>query len=107
MEAVGEAKSISSSGNEAVTVRSFVRTGICVGAHLTGLSHLVAARYRGRGIIFALHSVVADDALHPDYSLRCSVSQLERVLRWLRRQDVQLVSLEEAVRRLRVPDARP
>ena len=88
-------------------MRSFVRTGICVGAHLTGLSRAVAARYRGRGIIFALHSVVADDAVYPDYSLRCPVSQLERVLRWLRQQDVELVSLEEAVRRLRVPHARP
>jgi hypothetical protein len=37
---------------------------------------VLAARYRGRGMIFALHSVVEDGAVHPDYTLRCSVGQL-------------------------------
>jgi peptidoglycan/xylan/chitin deacetylase (PgdA/CDA1 family) len=88
-----------------VTVRAFVRSGICVGAHLTGLSRAIGARYRGRGTIFALHSIVADDAVHPDYSLRCTVSQLAWALRWLRRQGVAFVSLDEAVRRLRMGDS--
>jgi peptidoglycan/xylan/chitin deacetylase (PgdA/CDA1 family) len=86
-------------------VRSFVKTGICVGAHRTGLSRLVAARYRGCGIIFALHSVVEDDAIHPDDSLRCPTGQLEQVLQWLRKQRVEFVSLDEAVRRLKAPQA--
>lgn len=87
-----------------MTVRALVRTGICVGAHLTGLSRAIAARYRGSGVIFALHSVVDDAAVHPDYSLRCTVSQLAWALGWLRKQGVQFVSLDEAVARLHARD---
>jgi peptidoglycan/xylan/chitin deacetylase (PgdA/CDA1 family) len=87
-------------------VRSFVKTGISVGAHLTGLSRVIATRYRGRGMIFALHSIVDDVAAHPDDSLRCSVSQLEWTLRWLKHQGVEFVSLDEAVERLSAPTTR-
>jgi peptidoglycan/xylan/chitin deacetylase (PgdA/CDA1 family) len=83
-----------------VTVRALVRTGITIGAHLTGLSRLIATRYRGCGIIFALHSVVDDGAAHPDYTLRCSTGQLEWTLRWLSTQGMEFVSIDEAVRRL-------
>jgi peptidoglycan/xylan/chitin deacetylase (PgdA/CDA1 family) len=83
-----------------VSVPSFVKTGISVGAHLTGLSRVIATRYRGRGMIFALHSVVDDDAVHPDDTLRCSVSQLEWTLCWLRQEGVEFVSMDEAVKRL-------
>jgi peptidoglycan/xylan/chitin deacetylase (PgdA/CDA1 family) len=89
-----------------MTVPSFVKTGVSVSAHLTGLSRLIAARYRGRGMIFALHSVVDDDAVHPDYSLRCSVSQLAWTLQWLRKE-VEFVSLDEAVGRLTARSTRP
>jgi peptidoglycan/xylan/chitin deacetylase (PgdA/CDA1 family) len=89
-----------------VTVRSFVRAGISVSAHLTGLSRLIATRYRGRGMIFALHSIVDDHAVHPDYTLRCSVSQLEWSLRWLKREGVEFVSLDKAVERLTARNTR-
>jgi len=36
-------------GKSPVTVPAFVKTGISVGAHVTGLSRVIAARYRGRG----------------------------------------------------------
>jgi peptidoglycan/xylan/chitin deacetylase (PgdA/CDA1 family) len=88
-------------------VPSVVKTAVSVGAHLTGLSRLIAARYRGRGIIFALHSVVEDGAIHPDDSLRCPAGQLQRVLRWLRDQRFEFVDLDEAVRRLAKRETRP
>src|SRR5947199_7627266 len=87
-----------------VTVHALVMTGICVGAHLTGLSGVVAGRYGGRGFIFALHSIVDDAAVHPDDSLRCSASQLDWALRWLQKERVEFVSLDEAVRRLGARD---
>jgi peptidoglycan/xylan/chitin deacetylase (PgdA/CDA1 family) len=52
-------------------------------------------------MIFGLHSVVEDDALYPDQSLRCSTGQLERTLHWLREENIDFVDLDEAVRRLR------
>jgi peptidoglycan/xylan/chitin deacetylase (PgdA/CDA1 family) len=89
-----------------VVVPSFVKTGVSVSAHLTGLSRWIAARYRGRGIIFALHSIVDNDAVHPDYSLRCSVKQLAWTLNRLR-TEMEFVSLDEAVARLAARSARP
>jgi peptidoglycan/xylan/chitin deacetylase (PgdA/CDA1 family) len=84
-----------------------VRTAVSVGARFSGLSRLVAARYGGRGMIFALHSVVDDDALYPDYTLRCSTGRLEWALGWLRDEGLNFVSLDEAVRRLTDDDPRP
>jgi peptidoglycan/xylan/chitin deacetylase (PgdA/CDA1 family) len=84
-----------------------VRTAVSLGAHVTGLSRLIAARYRGRGMIFALHSVVDDETFYPDYTLRCPASRLEWALRWLRDEGVDFVSLDEAVRRLNEQNPRP
>jgi peptidoglycan/xylan/chitin deacetylase (PgdA/CDA1 family) len=83
-----------------MSVSAFVKTGVSVAAHATGLSRVIAARYRGRGMIFALHSVVDDGAVHPDCTLRCSVSQLAWTLRWLKMEGVEFVSLDEAIARL-------
>jgi peptidoglycan/xylan/chitin deacetylase (PgdA/CDA1 family) len=58
-------------------------------------------------MIFVLHSVVDDDAPYPDETLRCSVRQLDRVLHWLRRENIEFVALDEAVRRLREGSPRP
>ena len=90
-----------------MTVPSFAKTAVSVGAHLTGLSRVLATRYRGCGMIFALHSVVDDSAFCPDETLRCPVGQLERSLRWLRKQGVELVSLDDAVQRLSAARERP
>lgn len=90
-----------------MTVRSLAKSAISVAAHRTGLSHAIAARYRGHGTLFALHSVVDDDAFYPDDTLRCPVSQLEWALRWLKRQGVEFVTLDQMVARLSEPPARP
>ena len=62
----------------------FVKSAVYTTAHVSGLSRALAFRYRGRGIIFALHSIVDDDAFHPDHTLRCPVGKLEWILRRLR-----------------------
>jgi peptidoglycan/xylan/chitin deacetylase (PgdA/CDA1 family) len=80
---------------------------VSLGAHLSGFSRLVATRYRGRGMIFALHSVVDDGAFYPDHTLRCSSGQLERALRWLKNEGLDFVSLDEGVRRLNGENPRP
>lgn len=77
-----------------------LKTGVSVGAHFSGLSRLVARRYRGCGIIFVLHSIVEDCTLFVDSTLRCSTSQLEWALRWLTHEGLDFVSLDEGVRRL-------
>ncbi|HEY7244822.1 MAG TPA: polysaccharide deacetylase family protein [Xanthobacteraceae bacterium] len=88
-------------------VRPFVKKAFPVVARATGLSSVVALRYRGRGAIFALHSVVDPSTFHPDETLRCSEDKLEATLRWLKRRGVDFVSLDEAMRRLSRPSAAP
>ncbi len=90
-----------------VTVRSFVKTAVSVTAHHSRLSRAIARRYRGRGVLFALHSVVANDAFHPDETLRCPVRKLEWALRWLTEQGIECISLDEVVERLNGPPRRP
>jgi peptidoglycan/xylan/chitin deacetylase (PgdA/CDA1 family) len=94
-----------------VTVRSFAKTAIksaiSIAAHRTGLSRALARRYRGRGTLLALHSVVADDAFHPDETLRCPVGKLELALRWLKQQNVEFVTLDQMVARLHEPATQP
>ena len=58
-------------------------------------------------MIFVLHSVVDDAALYPDQTLRCSACQLEKLLHWLRGENIDFVDLGEAVRRLRGRSPRP
>ena len=89
-----------------MTLRCVVRNAISLGAHLTGLSRVLATRYGGRGMIFTSHSVVDDEALYPDYTLRCSVGKLEWALRWLRAEGLDFISLDEAVQRLSAQNPR-
>lgn len=92
----------------AVQIHPLIKTGVYVTAHVTGLSRALALRYRGRGIIFALHSVTAGDAFYPDDSmLRCPTSELEWILRRLRQLQFDFVTLDEAVARLEAPAGRP
>ena len=87
--------------------KSFIKAAVYRTAHVSGLSRALGARYRGRGIIFALHSVVPDDTVHPDRTLRCPVGKLEWILRRLEAAGVDFVTLEEAVCRLSLPPSRP
>jgi peptidoglycan/xylan/chitin deacetylase (PgdA/CDA1 family) len=90
-----------------MTVKALVKSAITSGAHRTGLSRVVASRYGGRGVIFALHSIVDDVSPYPDVTLRCSPAKLAWVLQWLREEGLDFVSLHEAVRRLYGNDAHP
>ena len=84
-----------------------VKSAVYTTAHITGLSRALALRYRGCGVIFALHSVVADGAFHPDHTLRCPVGTLDWVLRRLRQQNLDIVTLDEVVDRLNAPAPKP
>jgi peptidoglycan/xylan/chitin deacetylase (PgdA/CDA1 family) len=90
-----------------VQVHPLIKSGIYLTARVTGLSRALGLRYRGRGVIFAFHSIVDDDAFYPDFTLRCPVGKLEWILRRLRRQRLDFVTLDEAVERLGAPSARP
>jgi peptidoglycan/xylan/chitin deacetylase (PgdA/CDA1 family) len=100
-------RSIASRAGRPVQVPAIVKSAIYTTAHISGLSRALAHRYRGRGVIFALHSVVDDDAFHPDHTLRCPSGKLEWMLRRLREQRLDFVTLDEAVERLSAPAARP
>ena len=89
-------------------IHTLIKSGVYVTAHVTGLNRALALRYRGCGIIFALHSVTAGDAFYPDdLMLRCPASKLEWILRCLRQMQLDFVRLDEAVARLETPAARP
>ena len=72
-------------------------------AHRSGISRAIGQRYRGRGVVFMLHSVVDDDAFHPEAMLRCPAGRLDFILRWLKSNGIALVSLDEAIDRLAEP----
>lgn len=88
-------------------VHPLIKSGVYLTAHMTGLSRALGFRYRGCGIIFAFHSIVDDDAFYPDHTLRCPVGKLEWILRRLRQQRLDFVTLDQAVERLCAPSARP
>jgi peptidoglycan/xylan/chitin deacetylase (PgdA/CDA1 family) len=67
----------------------------------SGLGRIIGRRYQGRGVIFMLHSIVDDPAAYLNDPLRCTPAVLERALRWARAQGLDIVSLDEAVHRLR------
>jgi len=90
-----------------VQIPEIVKSAVYTTAHVSGLSRALARRYRGRGIIFALHSIADDAAFHPDHTLRCPVGKLDWILGWLRQQQLDFVTLDEAVERLDAPSARP
>ena len=86
-----------------VRLRSFVRSSTPFVAHRSGISHAIARRYRGRGVVFMLHSVVDDGAFYPESMLRCPAGRLDWILRWLKANGVEFVSLDEAIARLAAP----
>jgi peptidoglycan/xylan/chitin deacetylase (PgdA/CDA1 family) len=90
-----------------VRLRSLVRRSTPLVAHRSGLSRAIAQRYRGRGVIFMLHSVVDDDAFYPEAMLRCPVGRLDWILRWLKANGFAFVTLDEAIARLEQPHAAP
>src|SRR4051794_39213976 len=83
--------------------RSFIRSAMPYVARGTGLSAAIARRYRGRGVIFMLHSIVEDGLFYPDEMLRCPVGRLDGTLRWLKSNGADFVSVDEAIARLSGP----
>ncbi len=65
-----------------------------------GLARLIGMRYRGKGTIFALHSVVENTGDYLHQPLRCSLECLERAVRWAKSRDLDIVTLDEAIKRL-------
>jgi peptidoglycan/xylan/chitin deacetylase (PgdA/CDA1 family) len=88
-----------------VVLRSLVQTASAA-ADLTGVSRALALRYRGRGTIFSMHSVVADDTPYLD-TLRYRADALGLFLEWLKGQGAEFIALGEIERRLRAPAGRP
>jgi peptidoglycan/xylan/chitin deacetylase (PgdA/CDA1 family) len=85
-----------------------LRTGLDA-LYYTGLHHLMAGRAAGRGCVFALHRVLpapAPSAFAPNRGLEVTPEFLAQVLEALRRRDVDVVDLDEALHRLQQPDAR-
>jgi peptidoglycan/xylan/chitin deacetylase (PgdA/CDA1 family) len=89
-----------------IVKRALVKRAVYAAAHVSGLSRALAMRYRGRGIIFALHSVTEEDAFHSDETLRCPVGKLDWTLRRLRQLGIDVVTMDEAVERLSARSAR-
>jgi peptidoglycan/xylan/chitin deacetylase (PgdA/CDA1 family) len=89
-----------------MSARTMLKSTAPIIAHYGGLGKVLAFRYRGCGIIFALHSIVDNDSFHPDETLRCPVGKLEWMLARLRELEVDFVTLDEAVKRLSEPAAR-
>jgi peptidoglycan/xylan/chitin deacetylase (PgdA/CDA1 family) len=86
--------------------RSFLRTALPYVIGGSGVSAAIARRYRGRGVIFMLHSVVDDDAFYPDAQLRYPAGKLAAALEWLQGEGADFVSLDDAIGRLARPESR-
>jgi peptidoglycan/xylan/chitin deacetylase (PgdA/CDA1 family) len=81
-------------------------SGLANVSRIGGLDELAGRRHRGAGSIVVAHSVVEDPADYLFDHLRTSAAFLETILRHLRKAGIDIVSLEEAMRRLREDDQR-
>jgi peptidoglycan/xylan/chitin deacetylase (PgdA/CDA1 family) len=73
--------------------------------HRTGAARMIACRYGGRGVIFMLHSVVEDAEPYLRDPIRCTVGVFEMLLRLLRARRIEVMGLDEALRRFSDPTA--
>jgi peptidoglycan/xylan/chitin deacetylase (PgdA/CDA1 family) len=69
-------------------------------AHYSGISRALAFRYAGPGIIFGLHSISGNGPSGPDEFLSCPIEALEHTLSWLRDNGIEVICLDEAIKRL-------
>jgi peptidoglycan/xylan/chitin deacetylase (PgdA/CDA1 family) len=69
-------------------------------ARYSGISRALALRYAGAGVIFGLHSISGNGASGPDDFLSIPIRALQRTLCWLRDNGIEVVSLDEAIKRL-------
>jgi peptidoglycan/xylan/chitin deacetylase (PgdA/CDA1 family) len=89
-----------------MNARAVLKSTAPVIAHYSGIGKALARRYAGPGVIFMLHSTVDEADSYLGEGIRCPVSALEQTLRWLKDNDVDFVSLDEGLERLRKPAAR-
>ena len=83
-----------------------MRIRVSEAIYRSGLSRVIGWRYQGRGVIFMLHSIVDDPREFLNDPLRCAPRTLELALRWARETNLDIVSMDEAVQRLEIPNAR-
>ena len=82
-----------------MTARTFLKSCAPVVAHYSGIGKALAFRYSGSGVIFMLHSTIGNSVPYLE-DLRCPVAALEQHAVWLVDNDVQFVSLDQALERL-------
>ena len=77
--------------------------------HRTGLGVLLAPLTRGKGVIFTLHSVRPEppQAFEPNRILKVTPDFLETTVETVRKAGYDIVSLDEAARRLKSDDRAP
>ena len=73
----------------------------------SGLSAAIGRGYAGLGAVFAFHRVVPDVSVHLNGELYVSAGFLEAWLASLHRAGVEVVSMDDAVERIRDPVPRP
>lgn len=73
----------------------------------SGAHRLLAWRYAGKGVIFMLHSIVDRVDGHLGEPIRCTVDVFEQLLRYLREQNIEVLSMEAAIARLGDQGAAP
>lgn len=73
----------------------------------SGAHRLLARRYAGNGVIFMMHSIVEHADGHLGEPIRCTVDVFERLLRYLRDQDIEVLSMEATLDRLDDRRAKP
>lgn len=71
----------------------------------SGLTRLLARRYGGSGVILMFHDFTRDPRAQLDQG--CRIDDFERILAGLRQRGREVVTLDEAIRRLAENDPRP
>lgn len=85
-----------------MNARAVLKSAAPLIAHYSGIGKALAARYRGPGVIFLLHSTIGRSVPYLE-DLRCPIDVLEHTLSWLKRNGFAFVSLDQALARLADP----
>lgn len=75
-----------------------LKSTVVHGLHASGATRQIASALRAKGVILTFHEI--QDDLDAELWTGCSASLLEACLRWVRRAGLDIISLEEALRRL-------
>ena len=78
-----------------------VMRAISATAHSNNIASLATPRYGGAGTIFMLHSIIPDDDYLPRENIHTTVGFLESTIRYYLMRRVPIVSLSEAMARLK------